>query len=472
MKGRWRKSITLRLTLLFASISSVVFLLLGILIGNSVERHFEVQDTEILTGKLELARNELSKVRSEEELVNTLRQLDNALVGHQGLAVIILMPGSQIGYATEGADFPKRILEPAPSTETLRPVRWVTGANTPYRGLATSIRTAIDGGKQIYAVAAIDISYHEHFMDLFRRTMWSFVTLAAALTGFLGWVAVRSGMAPLHSLRRQAENITAHRLNARLEVEAIPAELQALADTLNAMLTRLEDSFRRLSDFSSDLAHELRTPISNLLTQSQVTLSKPRTAEEYQEILASNIEEYERLSRMVTDMLFLAKADDGQIIPTKETLELKRLVEDLVEFYRLIAEDKDIALSYDGDAIIRGDSLMVRRAVSNLLSNAIRHAPAGGHVTIRIASTDSSFASLSVENSGPTIPPEHLPRLFDRFYRADPSRHRLSDGAGLGLAITRSIARAHGGSVSVRSENGITVFELRFPTEERWSVES
>ncbi len=462
IQGR-RKSITLRLTLLFVAISSAIFLLLGVLIGNSVERHFEVQDTEILTGKLDLARHELRKVRSEQELLATLRQLDDALVGHQGLAVVVIVPGSQIQYTTKGAGFPPSAINPAIPPDSAQPIRWISPQNTPYRGLATTITTEIDKESPLFVVAAIDISYHEHFMRSFRRALWSFVILAAALTGFLGWIAVRRVLAPLKAMRQQAERITAQRLSARLAVDAVPVELEALAETFNAMLTRLEDSFRRLTDFSSDLAHEFRTPISNLLTQSQVTLSMPRSTDEYRDILASNIEEYERLSRMIADMLFLAKADEGQIVPSRQQFSLNHMVEELVEFYHLVADDKGVELTHTGTATMTGDPLMIRRAISNLLSNAIRHTPSGGCIAIRIVQTDSSLVTLTIENTGATIPPQHLPRLFDRFYRADASRHRLSDGAGLGLAITQSILRAHGGSISVRSENGITAFELLVP---------
>lgn len=250
--------------------------------------------------------------------------------------------------------------------------------------------------------------------------------------------------------------------NARLEVDAVPVELADLAETLNAMLARLEDSFRRLSDFSSDLAHEFRTPISNLMTQTQVTLARPRSAAEYSEVLASNIEEYERLSRMIADMLFIAKADEGQIVPSQERLCLGELMADLVEFHRLVAEEKGVVLTHEGDGAMRGDPLMVRRAVGNLLSNAIRHTPPGGRVTASILHEDSGSVVIAIANTGETVPAEHLPRLFDRFYRVDPSRTGEGSQSGLGLAIVKSIVEAHGGRVSVGSANGVTSFRLLF----------
>jgi two-component system heavy metal sensor histidine kinase CusS len=310
---------------------------------------------------------------------------------------------------------------------------------------------------------ATDITHHEHFMSSFRTTLWSVVILAAILTGFLGWIAVRRGLAPLQAIKREAASITAHRLDSRLATDSIPTELADLAETLNEMLARLEGSFRRLSDFSSDLAHELRTPVSNLLTQTQVTLSKARTSDEYRDVLASNVEEFERLSRMIADMLFLAKSENDLIIPNRESVDLALEVEGLLEYYGVLADEKHVELGYVGSGVVWGDRLMIRRAISNLLSNAVRHAPHGGRVAVRIDDSDQRVAKLVVENTGDTIPAEHMERLFDRFYRVDTSRQYLGEGAGLGLAITRSIARAHNGEIQGRSGDGITAFELTLP---------
>jgi two-component system heavy metal sensor histidine kinase CusS len=462
-----RASITLRLTALFALASTVVLLALGYLIGGIVEHHFVEQDMEVLTGKLDLARHALEKVRSEQDLASIPQHLDDSLVGHQGLAVVVVAPDGQKLFATSGAEFPQALLDKPVHEGPLHPIVWKTAGNTPFRGIAAMAATGMAGGAPAIVAVATDISHHEHFMVSFRTTLWLFVFLAALLTGFLGWAAVRRGLRPLQAIRRKAESITAQRLDARLAVDAVPVELVDLVETLNAMLNRLEDSFRRLSDFSSDLAHEFRTPISNLLTQTQVILSRPRTPDDYRDVLASNVEEFERLSRMIADMLFIAKADEGRIVPSRERLDLARLVADLVEFHRLVADEKGVALDYGGSGAIQGDPLMIRRAISNLLSNAIRHTPPGGRVLVGInadVSDEAGRVSISVTNSGETIPAAHLSRLFDRFYRADPSRHGDGGHSGLGLAIVKSIVEAHGGKVSVVSEGGQTLFSLVFPT--------
>ena len=461
MKSAGRKSIIFRLTLLFASASTAVLLVLGLLIGNSVEHHFEVQDMEVLTGKLELTRHALEKVHSQSDLDALPQQLDDSLVGHHGLAVIVVAPSGQTLFVTSGAEFPQVLLARSPDMTNSGPIIWKSTDHIPLRGISAMVKTGIEGAKPAVVAVATDISKHEHFMSWFRFTLWSVVILAALMTGFLGWVAVRRGLAPLHAIKLEAAAITADRLHSRLATESIPIELVDLAETLNQMLARLEDSFRRLSDFSSDIAHELRTPVSNLLTQTQVMLLRVRTIDESQAVLASNAEVLERMAKMIADMLFLAKADNNLVVPNLEAVDLRAEAEGLASFYEAVAEENSVALTVDGSATVTGDRLMLRRAIGNLLSNAFGHTPRGGYVRIQIGKNEDRMATIQVENSGETISPEHLPRLFDRFYRADPSRKRLADGVGLGLALTRSIIQAHGGSVSVRSADGVTIFELQ-----------
>lgn len=256
--------------------------------------------------------------------------------------------------------------------------------------------------------------------------------------------------------------VTAHKLDQRMPVDAVPVEMADLAQSLNTMLERLETDFSRLLEFSGDLAHELRTPISNLLTQTQVSLAQQRDAAAYREILASNAEEFQRLARMVSDMLFLAKAENGLALPHREAISLEREVQALFDFYDAVADEKGVHLRLSGRANVVGDHLMIRRAISNLLSNAVRHAPAGSAVEVTIAQ-DEGVTALCVSNAGAPIDVAQLPRLFDRFYRVDKSRaHPESDGTGLGLSITRAIMVAHGGTASVSSGNGRITFCLRF----------
>lgn len=257
-----------------------------------------------------------------------------------------------------------------------------------------------------------------------------------------------------------AASVSARSLTTRLPVAQMPEELAELATTVNAMLQRLDDAFQRLSAFSADIAHELRTPLSNLLTHTQVTLTRPRSLEEYREALHGNLEELQWMAQMINDMLFLAKADHGLLVPGQTALALHEDVDALLEYYAPLAEDNDVQLLREGEAIVQGDRPMLRRALSNLLDNALRFTPPGGQIRVTL----EPGLRLCVANTGAAIEPSALPRLFDRFYRVDPARREgSSEHAGLGLAITRSIIQAHGGSIQAHCQDGWTRFVIELP---------
>jgi two-component system heavy metal sensor histidine kinase CusS len=332
-----------------------------------------------------------------------------------------------------------------------------------FRFISMTAGTGIEGAKPAGVVVALDIDFHRQFMTDFRNSLWLSVAVGIALSALLGWLSARRGLAPARKALELMHRISADRLGERLPPESMPQELAPLAAAFNEMLARLEDSFRRLSDFSSDLAHELRTPVSNLMTQTQVALARARTADEYREILYSNLEEYERLSQMTSDMLFLAKADNGLIATRTETVDLASEVERLFAFYEALAEERGVRLVLAGEGRACADREMLRRAISNLLSNAIRHTPRDGEIRVTVGAGRAGQTELSVENPGLPIAPEHLPRLFDRFYRVDASRRKEGEGAGLGLAIAKSIVEAHGGSISASSTEGTCRFAFTVP---------
>lgn len=462
----WRRSITLRLTLLFVATSSAVLVALGTVIGKAVEAHFEELDLADIDSRLEIARHTISRVHTPAEVEAVPRQLGDAFTGHHGLSVAVLAPGNRPLFTTDGADFLKELIAARPKGSgeaRSRPLVWESGESA-YRGVVMSVPSDFDPASPFTVAVAMDISHHREFMTSFRKTLWFFVAFAILLTSFLGWFAARRGLAPVRNIAQVAKGISATRLGDRLPQESVPAELVDLATSFNGMLERLEDSFRRLSDFSSDLAHELRTPVSNLMTQTHVALSRSRSAEEYREILYSNLEEYDRLARMIADMLFLAKADHGLIVPNRENIELATEVDELIGFYEALADEQGVRVSRVGVGSISGDRLMIRRAISNLLSNAIRHTPRGGAIKVEVRKLENDGIRVAVENPGVAIAPEHLPRLFDRFYRVDSCRQRGGEGAGLGLAITKSIVEAHGGTIAVSAENDTVRFEISMGT--------
>ena len=460
-------SLTTRLTLLFAVGSSAVLLALGFLINVSIERHFEDLDRDTLRAGLMQAHHAIARVTTVAELQHLPAILTDPAHGHHGLLMHLVGPQGQVLASPSMPVFTEPVSQTVLLTDPAPPLqRWSIGEHN-YRGLAAHVASAIPDAAPLQVRVALDIGHHQVFMDTLMGTLWLFVACAAVAAGLLGWFAATRGLAPLRAMRSRAEQVTAQNLDQRLPTDAVPAELADLANTLNEMLARLEDAFRRLSDFSSDIAHELRTPVSNLMTQTQVSLARDRDAADYREILESNAEEFEHLARMISDMLFLAKADNthatAQALVQKEPVELGREVGDLFEFYEALADERGIRLECTGQASARGDRLMLRRALSNLLSNALRYTPPGGCVQVRLVTQDEQV-QVAVVNPGATIEPEHLAHLFERFYRADPSRQSATgEGTGLGLAITQAIVLAHQGRITATSADGHTCFTLFLP---------
>lgn len=433
-----RLTLTTRLAVLYTLVSAAVLLGLGWLTVAAVNAHFDELDQATLHDKMRLIQ---SLGERSVNLAEFATRLHDVRHNHAGLDLRVTQ-GSQVVYATTGTNHPP-------------PAHW--------QAVQQTFASPAGPGGTLTVQAALDPVHHTHFMAQFQRILWGYVALATLVSGLLGWWAARNGLSPLRAMKARAQAVSAHKLDERMPVDAVPVELADLAQSLNDMLVRLQADFERLSAFSSDLAHELRTPISNLLTETQVTLSQKRTVDDYRNALASNCEEFQRLARMVSDMLFLAKAENGLALPHPETIALEAEVTALTDFYDALAADKHLQWAVSGAAQVQGDRLMVRRALSNLLSNAIRHSPERGRVSIHMH-TGPQGTEVGVANEGEAIAPDVLPRLFDRFYRADAARrHPASDGAGLGLAITRAIMQAHGGGVTAVSEGGVNRFVLWFP---------
>jgi two-component system, OmpR family, heavy metal sensor histidine kinase CusS len=252
------------------------------------------------------------------------------------------------------------------------------------------------------------------------------------------------------------------KLDTRLPSNNVPRELVALIDALNSMLARLELGFQRLSQFTADLAHDLRTPLGNMRGASEVALARPRPIDEYQALLVSNIEECERLSRMVESVLFLARADNPQYMTTAVDFPVRDQLLRVADYFEGIADDVGIAIQVTASGQLHADIDLFRRAVSNLLANALRYTPRGDTVALTAHETSEGMI-VTVANPGTPIPPEHLGRLFDRFYRVDESRSDSSASTGLGLAIVRTIMELHGGNATVESDAAATQFHLHFP---------
>ena len=445
----WRHSITLRLSLAFALLAMVVFAMLGVYLGRAADAHMAELDAHEMHGKLALVRHVGGLEKTPAALA---ARLGDALVGEHGLIVAVDVQNGPVFRwpNAAAADALAGVTHYFDGT----PQRLSLGGHE-FRVVATQIDTA--WGEPAQVVVARDIRHHTDFLDGLQRDFWLALLAATLLTVVLGMLIARHGMRPLRDIARAAGRISAGQLAARMPERDVPPELAELVSAFNAMLGRLEESFQRLSNFSADLAHELRTPIHSLRMQTEVSLAKSRSVDEYRDLLASNLEEYERLARMIADMLFLAKAEHGLIVPGREKLALLELCEQLADYYGILAENRTLTVT--GEAIdIPGDRLMLQRALGNLLGNAIRHTPEGGRIEVELR-PQANAVDVVIANSGEPIPAAELGRIFERFVRLE----EAGDGSGLGLAITRSIILAHGGRIDVATEAAGTRFSVLLP---------
>ncbi len=315
-------------------------------------------------------------------------------------------------------------------------------------------------------------TWAEALLAAYRRTLAVVLCVGIVVAAGAGIIVASRGMRPLAEITHAAQRITATQLHERIGPVRWPTELMALATTFDEMLTRLEDSFTRLSQFSVDLAHELRTPINNLMGEAEVALARTRTPDEYQQLLGSSLEEYAKLSRMIDSLLFLSRAESPQTHIERTLLDARQELEALREFYEALAEEHEVEVRCEGQAVVNADPILFRRAMSNLLANALHYTPHGGTVILSVTPTEDHTITVRVCDTGVGIAPEHLSKIFDRFYRVDPARAPRHPGMGLGLAIVKSIMELHGGTVTVQSvphhavqsvpHHGTTV-TLRFP---------
>jgi two-component system, OmpR family, heavy metal sensor histidine kinase CusS len=325
------------------------------------------------------------------------------------------------------------------------------------------LRETLPANRFFTIQVAQDRSEDERFRKQFGTLAVVVVLLGSVVAAALAVTVTRRGLRPLTQMSRALERVQPAHLNERIDPGRWPSELRPVAASFDDMLTRLEDSFTRLSQFSADLAHELRTPIGNMLGEAQVALTRQRSPNEYRAVIESAATECERLSGIIDNLLFLARAESAEQQISRSTFDAHAAVEKNVSFYQTLAEDRHVEIACTGEAEIFADPMLFNRALGNLIENALRFTPDNGRIRIAISDGEKRV-EISVADNGSGIAPEHLPRVFDRFYRADPSRS--SAGTGLGLSLVKSIAHLHGGSVSIESQsNRGTTVTLTFPSK-------
>ena len=494
--GAVRRSMTARISLSIVLVALLLVVACGELLDSLVARELRDQMELQLLEDIDFVREDLREAGGDASTLS--RRLDQderrthvtvRLTDDQGRALSRSAHAALPEEAASAPEFDGDLVPPVPQIAALRELRavhpeltslWSAPDGRQLRVLRASITLAPLAGThaatatpipaRVHVLLAIEAGKTQEVRRGEMHRLLIALAVAGAIAAAVGAAIARAVLAEARRLGAAAERIGANALKERLPLDEVPFELEDSARAFNRMLDRLDMAFERLSRFSAEVAHDLRTPIGNLLGEAQVALSRARSADEYRAVLESAVEEYERMSRMIGNMLFLARTDNAQTALDRRVLRLDRLLERVTAYFELVAEERSLSLLAEVDAapgvepVLHADDSLVTRALGNLLSNALRHASDGTRVTVRARAHADGTCTIAVENTGKDIPPEHLPHLLERFYRIESSREGSAGGSGLGLAIVESIMALHGGSVEVRSAGGVTVFSLSFPS--------
>lgn len=459
-------SLTLRATLLFALLASLVVSAVGVYLYYSLEKELVRRADYQVSGRVQYFRHLLASEFPLSQLSHNPGLFENMLGNERDILTFRLSDEPPIINVN-----PSRLalppVAPVPDGQplTLSTVHTLTAPDdTPVRFARAAVK--IQDGRTVEITAAHFMTGEARMLQTFRWEITGAVLFAYLLIAALGYVVIRRGLRPLRHMALEATKIHPASLSTRLSSDNAPQELQQLIYSFNDMLERLAEGYQRLTQFSADLAHEIRTPVGALMGHCQVALYQPRSTEEYETLLANNMEELERISRMVENILFLARATDARSVLTITSIDVSAEMTRIQEYFEGLAEEREMTLHSAGEGILYADAILFQRALSNLVANAVRYAHEGTPIVVR-AEPHASGMDIHVISLGDPIPPEKLGKLFDRFYRADASRSEGGSSSGLGLSIVQAIMALHQGSVRVvSSPEGETRFTLTFPRED------
>lgn len=465
MKTLRTYSLTLRLALVFALLAFASLAGLGAALYGELEEQLIRRDDISLVSRVDQLRTFLNDSNTLELIKNKPALFQNML-GNREALLSIGAPGQPPLLVVNPGNLNMPTLPAVPIDQpmSLKDVQHLPSVNgVPFSAVVASIDSGELGNLQVLTGRLM--SERTAMLATYRLSVYGLATLAAIVLALIGCLLVYRGLLPLRRLARHAHGIGVGNLDQRLDSQGAPRELVPMIDAFNAMLDRLGKGFAQLSQVSTDMAHELRTPINNLLGETQVALQQQRSSEAYQQLLASNVEELERLTRMLDNMLFLARTDPASAMSQRQELDAAEEMQRIADYFEGLAADVGIHIEARGSGVIWAEPMLLRRALANLCANAIKYGAADSTMQVEaIAEPDGSY--LRVRNHGATIPAEHLARLFERFYRVDPSRERSAQSNGLGLSIVATIMQLHHGRYSASSTDGVTCFELYFPARQ------
>jgi two-component system heavy metal sensor histidine kinase CusS len=409
---------------------------------------------QLLADELDVCRALVDGRGGDLHALREEAEIDSAIRKYEKFYVRVIGPDQQVLAVTPGMDQELSSSQITSQFAGRSGVIWMQSpSGRPYRVVIATL--AAQAGSRLHLQVAVDLT--QELEVLARHRVWVYTVLAAGLLfcPWVGFVIARRGTRPLREMAETARHVHSATLNERICIEGYPSEVADLADTFNEMLERLEDSFTRLSRFSADIAHELRTPVNNIRGESEVALARARSPEEYRDVLGSCLEEAVRLTDLIESLLFLARVESPGDHLKRHSEDLGGLLTDVRDYYEAAAAEAGVTLLVEGGAgvVAAVDRTLLQRAIGNLVSNALANTPAGGAIRLS-ARRCPEGVRMEVSDTGVGIPVEVQPRVFDRFYRADPARSRNSGGTGLGLAIVHQIVSLHGGNVRLNSEAG------------------
>jgi two-component system heavy metal sensor histidine kinase CusS len=457
------RSLTVRLALLFALLCLAVLGTVGLGLYRGLETQLTLRDDAALVNRVEQIRTLLQDANTMQ-LVHEKPQLFENMLGNREALLVLRFPGEKPLIEVNPGGVPVPDLDPVAASSPLLVAavhRSVDAGGTPFAAVAANARTA-EPGRELRITAGRVMSERTRILESYRERILLLVGCGTALAALAAFALVARSMRPLRDLAEQTATIRVSNLTARIDVSRAPRELAPLIDSFNAMLERLAASFAQLSQVSADMAHDLRTPIGNLLGQTEVALGQSRSADYYHDVLASNLEELQRLSRMTDNMLFLARSDHSDAETEPAWLDVAGEFERVADYFEGLADERGLRIVRDGVGLVWADPMLLRRALANLLANAVQYADASSTIVLSAQARGAGVA-LSVENDGPQIGEQQLSRLFERFYRADTARRGSAQSSGLGLSIVRTIMTLHRGEAQARSGGGKTSFTLVFP---------
>ncbi|MEN5092016.1 heavy metal sensor histidine kinase [Pseudomonas protegens] len=449
-------SIALRLSGLFTLVALLIFLLIGGALYQQVDKGLGLLPEAELDARYSVLESALNRYGTPEHWAKINAKLK--LLSEEDKRIRFWAVSGDPGYEYGNPDPQIRAFAQGPLG-----MRDLILSDHPYplRVLVSQL-PAKEQRPALRFLIAIDTDTFHQTQHQLLIALIGLAIVGVLLASALGYWVARIGLKPLIKLSQEAQRLAPPRLSGRLQLSPLPPELSQFVNSFNSTLERVEQAYSRLESFNADVAHELRSPLTNLIGQTQVALTRGRSAEHYFEVLQSNLEELERLRSIVNDMLFLASADQGSKATKLTSTSLATEVATTLDYLDFILEDAQVRVEVQGDAQVRIEIAHLRRALINLLSNAVQHTAAGEVIQVRIEVQEQQVA-IAVSNPGQGIASEHLPRLFERFYRVDASRSNSGANHGLGLAIVKAIALMHGGDVFVRSDRGINTFGLYLP---------